>query len=293
MLKKNLSTLFAPKSWLFIGFFLLLFAGLWFSACQKTEVATVQKAPVQQLKNVISTEAAKNWFESQFGKSLQIDPEKILLPTNIDKDKPTDANFLNSLLQIKPLWNNAQTAAYRQKQAILIVPVEPIPYLDALQMQYKLVIFKNENNTVDARLQVFITSGHYDTFRTLDVQNFSGALLQIDMKGIAQNMFAFENGRYTHRLYSGINDNTARSATSLRRNCSDCVNGKSISFWEEFFCLVKCIFESANLSGTTPSNLQVIKPTNENKHIFSLGYDQNPALNDLILSQELDNTLFQ
>ena len=201
----------------------------------------------------------QEWFEQKFGNSLKIQPpnSSSLVASNVIDS--IDANYINAVYNIVPIWSESQIAVYMQTNPILFVPVQPITWLDDNQMNYTLVFFRDSSNQLDARLQVYRPSLAYSqSHATFSMQDFSGIFFQVKLNGIVQRIFAVENGHYTHRLYSGVNPNLGRGPVVTARRCAQDCFDRGPSIWEELACVFGCLVTSLSGGGGGGGSTPVI-----------------------------------
>ncbi len=83
----------------------------------------------------------------------------------------------------------------------MVTPLAPIDKLHSLGSGYVLVIYAQADNTLNAKLQVFVGDSTYCSgekqFATFD---FSGILYQMDMDGNGSNVIAVKNGDYIRKM---------------------------------------------------------------------------------------------
>jgi hypothetical protein len=167
---------------------------------------------------------AKAWFESEFGKSKTVKPPTSNTPTNsFAGDSTLGDYYFDETFQITPLWTQSEISTYMAVKPIVIVPIQPIPFLDRLGHQYALVFFRDSLNQVSSRLQVYEETPEYKLAHPiLDVANFTGFMYQIALDGRVQRVFSIVDGQFRYRAILRPNPNLGRNVASTRGLCSDC-----------------------------------------------------------------------
>lgn len=173
----------------------MVISAITFQACRK-EAFTEQLSSSSALKNPITSDAAKAWFQNQFGET------KLISPSSISSSSDTlDGYYFDASYEITPLWSESKIAAFLQTNPILLVPVKPIPFLDAKGQHYTLVFFRDSLNQLDARLQVYQATPEYaknnPKFR---VENFTGFFYQIHLTGKVDKVCGVEQGKFTYKV---------------------------------------------------------------------------------------------
>ena len=146
--------------------------------------------------NPLTAEMTQKWFESQFGQSLTIAPPSIqsFSATN------DSSYYFNETFQITPLWAFSKISSYLQRQSVVLVPVQPIRFLDAKNQQYALVFARDANNQITSRLQVYEAYEDYKlTHPTLNVDDFSGTMFQITLDGRVERVYGLIDGKFRYR----------------------------------------------------------------------------------------------
>ena len=170
-----------------------------FIGCKKLDSLTSTTViESQEVKaDPITVEMAQKWFESQFGKSHTILPQN----TRSNFGSPTDYSdfYFNETYQIMPVWSESEISSYLNTHSILITPIQPISFLDGhdLTNQYALIFFRDADNQINVRLQVYCAFNIYKQAHPIfDVANFSGIFFQIHMTGKVDRILGIENGSF-------------------------------------------------------------------------------------------------
>ncbi len=175
---------------------------------------------------------AKEWFESAFGKSKTISP-----PNSFSGDSSTTGYCFNQTFQITPAWTQAEISTYLSVYPIVIVPVQPIAFLDAKHQYYSLVVFRDSTNQITAKLQVYDVMPQYlDAHTNFDVSNFSGIFYQICLNGKVQRVFAVENGQFKKTFIPTPNVTFGRIVATTRGICVNACEGQRPSFIDYIVC---------------------------------------------------------
>jgi hypothetical protein len=163
----------------------------------------------------------QKWFESRYGKSLKIAPPSVqsFSATN------DSSYYFGETFQITPLWEFSKISSYLQSQPVVLVPVQPIRFLDAKNQQYALVFARDSNNQITSRLQVYEAYEDYKlTHSTINVNDFSGTMFQIGLNGKIERIYGLVDGQFRYRKILSPNQNlfriyaSPRSCDDLRRN---------------------------------------------------------------------------
>ena len=220
-----------------------------FQACRK-EAFTEQLSASTTLKNPITSDAAKAWFQNKFGET------KLISPSSISSSSDTlDGYYFDASYEITPLWSESKIAAFLQTNPILLVPVKPIPFLDAKGQHYTLVFFRDSLNQLDARLQVYQATSEYaknnPKFR---VENFTGFFYQIHLTGKVDKVCGVEQGKFTYKVQLKPKEKSRIGKIQTRGLCDNCFSeDHTASPWDRFRCNILCaVFESGNSDPSGP-----------------------------------------
>ena len=202
---------------LFLSFFLVAIFAITFQACRK-EAFTEQLSSSSALKNPITSDAAKAWFQNQFGET------KLISPNSISSSSDTlDGYYFDASYEITPLWSESKITAYLRTNPILLVPVKPIPFLDAKGQHYTLIFFRDSLNQLDARLQVYEATPEYAKNNArFSVDNFTGFFYQIHLTGKVDKVYGIEQGKFTHRIQLKPKEKTRIAKIQTRGFCDGC-----------------------------------------------------------------------
>jgi hypothetical protein len=212
-----------------------------FYGCQKnldTSDPSVLNNPTSSVANPLTVDMVQTWFESNYGKSKTISyphPQT----NSLSGDSTQHDFYFNQIFDITPTWTQAEISTYLSVNSIVIVPVKPIPFLDAKKQEYVFVCFRNELNQIDGRLQVYQpTYAYKKSHQTYDVQDFSGFMLQICLNGKVKRIFSYENGKFLTQIIALPNPNLGGSNLNGRSViCKGCYTDDPTStWWHDVYC---------------------------------------------------------
>jgi hypothetical protein len=190
---------------------------------------------------------AKGWFESEFGKSKTITPPNSPThtpTTSFTGDSTLGDYYFEYSFQITPTWSEAEISSYLSVYPIVIVPIQPIAFLDANDQHYALVIYREANSQLAAKLQVYNALPDYQlTHSVYDVSNFSGLMYQICMDGKVERVFGIDNGVCIANFTLLPNENMGRIQASSRSICSQCNSTRPLGF-DAFICALCRAFKT-------------------------------------------------
>ena len=255
-------------------------------------VSTGQKVEA----NPLTAEMTQKWFESQFGQSLTIAPPSIqsFSATN------DSSYYFNETFQITPLWGFSEISLYLQTNSVVLVPVQPIRFLDAKNQKYALVFARDANNQITSRLQVYAAYDSYNlTHPTINVNDFSGMMFQIMLDGKVERVYGVVDGKFRYRKILPPNQNLGR-IHALSRSCDDLRRGSDNNGWQNFLLSICNLFGNGeptnnDVSVTMPISLGWNTPGGSGPNAgsgFDLGGYGGGSTTYTELSDEIDATLF-
>jgi hypothetical protein len=191
---------------------------------------------------------AKSWFESEFGKSKIISP-RTTQTASFAGDTTVGDFYFNETYQITPTWTQSEISAYLSFYPIVVVPIQPIAFLDARQQNYSLIVFRDSANHINARLQVYTPYPQYKQAHPIfSVSNFSGLFYQICLDGKVERIFEFQNGQFTGKITLTPDANFGRNIATNRGICDMCNNNNPVGL-DNFICAICHAFRSGGRKG--------------------------------------------
>ena len=244
---------------------------------------------------------AKAWFESEFGKSKTISPPTF--PTaSFTGDSTTGDYYFNQTFQITPAWTQATISNYLSIYPIVIVPVQPIAFLDANEQGYALIFYRDSLNQVSAKLQVYDAMPLYKAVNAdYAVNNFSGIFYQICLDGKVQRVLGFENGQTIQQIFLPTNQNLGRFGATSRGPCTQVCYGQRATFVDYIRCAFCMLFKMDNggASGGTIDRTNTPPPPALGYGVSDFYDNRNPGGGGNnnggggSLDSQIDNSFFQ
>lgn len=268
--------------------FLMVF--LTIIGCRKEQFGSLDAESTKDavISNPISTDAAKDWFTSQYGSSKHINPASST--TNLTQNG--DNYYFNETFSIEPIWSLAKSSSYRRTAPILIVPVQPIPFLDAKEQKYALVVYRDSLNQLQSKLQVYSAIASYKHNNKKEkVKDFSGIMYQVAMDGHVHHAATAVNGRFTKRISFGVNRNLGK-VNLHTRGCF----GLGPSIWEEILCVLRNVFDGGGWDSSTDTAepFDIPTPIDYTLDYGGSGYPTSTGGSGSTntINSEIDDTLF-
>ena len=262
-------------------------------SCRKEQFGSLDAESTKDvvISNPIPTDAAKDWFTSQYGSSKHINPASSI--TNLAQNG--DNYYFNETFTIEPIWSLAKSSSYRNRHSILIIPVQPIPFLDAKEQKYALVVYRDSLNQLQSKLQVYSAIASYKHNNKKEkVKDFSGIMYQVAMDGHVHHAAIAVNGRFTKRISLGVNRNLGK----VNLNTRGCF-GLGPSIFEELWCVLRHVFEGAGdffFGGETadPTTFDIPTPIDYTLDYGGSGYPTSSGSSSPAntINSEIDDTLF-
>lgn len=280
----------------FLNFLFIAISAFYFTACRKDSLSTTNDISVNP--KTISVEEARSWFISQYGEKHSINLSQINQKSFGAGSEPASSNVV-----IAPSWTEAETSNYLNSSPLLIVPVQSIEAFDIEQSGYSLIFYRDSTHSLKTTLQVYIPDSAYlQTHEILNVNDFSGVLYQVDMKGKGRRFFLVENGKFTARGYVMGRPNNALKVRLEGDEEDVCLDGdpdcpsaagSRRSWVSRALSAIVNFFTSGSISNNSGNSTGIAGSPSSSGNIFGgidMSYGGGGYSNTL--SNELDNTLF-